>query len=105
MSLYDSPRVSWSSPAGRTAPSRQLGDPHLERHTRAGRGLVEDQPDRPAGQDAQFPATRPFGLELVGEIEQGCELVLRPARDPGETSPFEVLWYACHSGDATAAII
>ena len=85
--------------------SAQLGDPDLERHARAGRGLVEDQPDRPAGQDAELPTSRALGLELVGEIEQGRELVLRPAGDAGEASPFEVLWYAWHSGDATAAII
>jgi hypothetical protein len=56
----------------------ELGDRDLERHARAGRGLLEDQCHRASGQRlAVGPAVvaGTIGLEPVGEVEQVDELV------------------------------
>ena len=48
----------------------ELGDPDLECDSGARRGLVEDKPDRPPGQNPQLASACALRLELVGEIEQ-----------------------------------
>ena len=53
----------------------ELRDPDLECDARSGRGLVEDEADRPAGEDAELAATRALGLQLVGQVEQRLELL------------------------------
>ena len=58
----------------------ELGDPDLEADAGAGRRLVEDHPDRPAGQHAQLLAARPLLLQLVGEVERELELVRATSR-------------------------
>ena len=83
MSRYDSPRASWSSAAGRkSAIPPELGDPDLEGDARARRGLVEDEPDRPPGQEPKLAAARALGLELVREVEQRLELVRDSTQRP-----------------------
>ena len=55
----------------------ELRDSDLESDARSGRGLVEDEADRPPGEDAELAATRALGLELVGQVEQRREALLR----------------------------
>ena len=74
----------------------ELGDPDLEGDARPGRGLVEDETDRPAREDAKLRASRALGLQLVGELEQERELVTRPRRDPREAAALQLFRHARH---------
>ena len=71
--------------------SAELGDADLEADTRPRRRLVEDQPDRPAGEDAQLLPAGALLLQLVGEVERGLELLARPVADPREAAPLQQL--------------
>ena len=67
----------------------ELRDPDLERDARPRRRLVEDQPDRSTGEHSQLGSARALGLELVGEIQQGLELVPTPVRHAREVATLE----------------
>ena len=75
----------------------ELCDPDLEGDAGAGRGLVEDHPDRAAGEDAQLLAPRPLLLQLVGEVERELELRPRPVGDPRVAAALEVVGDAGHA--------
>ena len=60
----------------------ELGDPDLEADAGAGRRLVEDQPDRAAGQDPQLLAPGALLLQLVGQVERELELRRATSRRP-----------------------
>ncbi len=66
--------------------SAELGDPDLERHTRACRGLVKDEADRATGQHAQLSTSRALRLQLVREVKEGLDLAARPGCDAREAA-------------------
>ena len=69
----------------------ELGDPDLEGDARSRGRLVEDEPDRAAGEKPELAAAGALCLQLVGEVEEHCELVARPARDAGEATALQLL--------------
>jgi hypothetical protein len=77
----------------------ELPHPGLERDPGAGRGLLEDHPERPAGEEAALLARRVRALQLVREVEHAHELVAAPVGDPGEVPALEV------AGDRHRAIL
>ena len=75
----------------------ELGDPDLERDAGARRGLLEDHPERAAGQEVMLLAAALAGLEVVGQVEDGQQLLAAPVGDLGEVSSLQVR----HRADAT----
>ena len=75
----------------------QLRDPDLERDPRPRRRLVEDQPDRPAGQDAEL---RDAARARPSARRRGRAASASSSRDQSATRvklrPFEIAGYACH---------
>ena len=59
-------------------------------------GLVEDHPERAAGEDAQLLAARALLLQLVREVERELELRPRPVGDPGVVAALEIVGDARH---------
>ncbi len=68
----------------------ELRDPDLERDPGPGRGLVEDQADRPTRQHTELGPSCALGLQLVGEAEKRLQLVVRPVGDAREVSSLEL---------------
>ena len=81
----------------------ELRDPDLERDSRSRRGLLEDEPDRPAGQELVRLALALELLQLVGQVEDALQLLGAPASDAREVPPFQVLRDLDHAApDATS---
>ncbi len=68
----------------------ELGDSNLERDARAGGRLLEDHPERTAGEQTVLLALALKLLQLVGEVEDELELVRRPRGDPDEVASLEI---------------
>ena len=63
----------------------ELGDSDPEGDARARRRLLEDQADRPAGQELPLRVA----LQLVRQVEHGLELSPAPVRDLREAPAFQ----------------
>ena len=66
------------------AGAAELVDPDLERDARSRRGLLEDHPERSAGEEVVLLARLLPTLEVVGQVEHLEQLVAAPVRDAGE---------------------
>ena len=92
MSLIVSPRPSCRSPADEVeARAAELVDPDLERDARSRRGLLEDHPERAAGEEVVLLARLLSTLELVGQVEHLEQLVAAPVGDAGEGPPLQAV--------------
>ena len=69
----------------------ELIDPDLERDPRSSRRLLEDHPERSAGEEVVLLARLLSTLEVVGQVEHLEQLVAAPVRDPGEGAPFQAV--------------
>ncbi len=69
----------------------ELIDPDLERNPRSSRRLLEDHPERSAGEEVVLLARLLSTLEVVGQVEHLEQLVAAPVRDPGEGAPFQAV--------------
>ena len=67
----------------------ELVDADLERDTRSSRGLLEDHPERAAGEEVVLLAPGLALLEVVGEVERRQELLAAPVGDASEMAPFQ----------------
>ena len=81
----------------------ELVDPDLERDARAGRGLLEDHPERAAGEEVVLLPRFLEALQLVSEVEHLEQLGSAPVGDPGERPALEAVGDGDHPGDPTAA--
>ena len=81
----------------------QLRDSDLERDPRPRRRLVEDQADRPPGENAQLGTPSALRFQLVREVEERLQLVARPVCDTREAPALEIVRYARQGADARAA--
>src|SRR6185437_6393024 len=73
------------------AGAAKLGDSDLEGDPRPGRGLLEDHPKCPSGEEMMCLAPVLLFLELVGEVEHARQIVARPVRHTGEVAAFQAL--------------
>src|SRR5262249_7666412 len=62
----------------------ELVDPDLEGDAGPGRGLLEDHPERAAGEEPGLLAGALLPRQVVGEVEHLEQLLGAPVRDPGE---------------------
>jgi hypothetical protein len=69
----------------------ELPDPDLERDPGAGRRLLEDHPERPAGKKTLLLAGGLGVLQLVGQVEHTQEVLAAPVGDSREVSALEVV--------------
>jgi hypothetical protein len=77
----------------------ELPHPGLERDPGAGRGLLEDHPERPAGEEAALLARGVGALQLVREVEHAHELVAAPVGDSGEVPALQVVVDGAHGAE------
>ena len=97
VSRYDSPRASWSSPAGRKSAIPPSSAIPTSKATRVRvEGLWKMRPIVRPGRTPKLAASRALGLELVREVEQRLELVATPGSDAREASAFQVLGDSGH---------
>src|SRR5205807_2028592 len=69
---------------------------------RAQRGLLEDEPDRAAGEEALLLALPLRGLQRVGEVERGLQLRTVPVGDAREVAALQLFRDGNHRlGDAS----
>ena len=81
-------RAGGRRPPGRARPP-ELVDPDLERDARSRRGLLEDHPERAAGEEVVLLPPGLALLEVVGEVERRQELLAAPVGDASEMAPFQ----------------
>src|SRR5205823_6199876 len=72
-------------------------DAGLERDAGGRGGLLEDHPELAAWEEVVLLAAVLTGLEVVGEVEDGQQLLAAPVGDLGEVSSLQVR----HRADAT----
>ena len=73
------------------AGAAELGDPDFEGDPRAGRGFLEDHPQRSAREEVMLFASFLLLLELVSELEDTLQFVARPVGDSCEVTAFQIL--------------
>jgi hypothetical protein len=74
----------------------ELRDPDLEGDACSRRGLLEDHPQRPAGEELVGLAPALQLLELVRQIEHRLQVSPAPGADPQEVAALQVLGERSH---------
>jgi hypothetical protein len=76
----------------------ELRDPDLEGDARPRGGLLEDHPQRPAGEQVVLLAPFLLLLELVREVERALELLAGPVRHAREVASLQAVERRHHAG-------